>query len=68
VAKLLNSLVGLYKYQGRYAEAEPLYNRALAIREKALGPDHVAAQLVAPWAHPQTRCSIRRITDNSPCR
>ena len=25
---------------GRYAEAEPLYERALAIREKALGPDH----------------------------
>ncbi|NIP13689.1 MAG: TonB family protein, partial [Pseudomonas stutzeri] len=26
--------------QGRYAEAEPLYQRALAIRENALGPDH----------------------------
>ena len=26
--------------QGRYAEAEPLLQRALAIREKALGPDH----------------------------
>ncbi len=24
----------------RYAEAEPLYQRALAIREKALGPEH----------------------------
>jgi len=23
-----------------YAEAEPLYKRSLAIREKALGPDH----------------------------
>ena len=30
----------LYQSQGRYAEAEPLYQRALAIREKALGPDH----------------------------
>jgi CHAT domain-containing protein/Tfp pilus assembly protein PilF len=30
----------LYKTQGRYAEAEPLYKRALAIHEKALGPDH----------------------------
>ena len=30
----------LYDNQGRYAEAEPLYKRALAIREKALGPDH----------------------------
>ena len=26
--------------QGNYAAAEPLYRRALAIREKALGPDH----------------------------
>src|SRR5436190_815497 len=31
---------GLYKAQGRYPEAEPLYKRALAIREKTLGPDH----------------------------
>ncbi len=30
----------LYYDQGRYAEAEPLYRRSLAIREKALGPDH----------------------------
>ena len=26
--------------RGRYAEAEPLYQRALAIREKALGHEH----------------------------
>ncbi len=36
----LNNLAGLYDDQGRYAEAEPLYKRSLAIREKALGPDH----------------------------
>ena len=30
----------LYESQGRYAEAEPLYQRALDIAEKALGPDH----------------------------
>ena len=30
----------LYEAQGRYADAEPLYKRSLAIREKALGPDH----------------------------
>ena len=30
----------LYQAQGRYADAEPLYKRSLAIREKALGPDH----------------------------
>ncbi len=30
----------LYYQQGEYAEAERLYRRSLAIREKALGPDH----------------------------
>jgi CHAT domain-containing protein len=30
----------LYADQGRYAEAEPLYRRALAVDEKSLGPDH----------------------------
>ena len=28
------------RMQGRYAEAEPSYKRALAISEKALGPEH----------------------------
>ena len=36
----LNNLAGLYQAQGKDAEAEPLYKRALAIREKALGKDH----------------------------
>ena len=40
MARSLNNLALLYDAQGRYAEAEPLYKRALAIREKALGPDH----------------------------
>jgi tetratricopeptide (TPR) repeat protein len=30
----------LYERQGRHASAEPLFRRALAIDEKALGPDH----------------------------
>ena len=30
----------MYKTQGKYAEAEPLYQRALRITETALGPDH----------------------------
>ena len=30
----------LYGSQGRYAEAEPLFTRALGLTEKALGPDH----------------------------
>ena len=34
------ALAKMYHDRGRYAEAEPLYKRALAISEKALGPDH----------------------------
>jgi tetratricopeptide (TPR) repeat protein len=40
VATALNNLGLLYYAQGRYQEAEPLYRRALALREKVLGPDH----------------------------
>ncbi len=36
----LNNLAELYREQGKYAEAEPLYKRSLAIKEKALGPEH----------------------------
>ena len=32
----------LYYFQGKYDEAEPLFKRALAIAEKALGKDHPA--------------------------
>ncbi len=35
---------GCTKAQGRYGDGEPLYKRSLAIRAKALGPEH---QLVA---------------------
>lgn len=30
----------LYTHGSEYAKAEPLYRRALAMRENALGPDH----------------------------
>ena len=36
----LNNLALLYEAQGQFAQAEPLYTRSLAIREKALGPEH----------------------------
>jgi tetratricopeptide (TPR) repeat protein len=36
----LNNLAELYRVQGNYGAAEPLYQRALRIRETALGPDH----------------------------
>ena len=39
-AGMLAQLAVVYKYEGRYAEAEPLYKRSLAIHEKALGPNH----------------------------
>src|SRR5438552_7673648 len=40
LAIVLNNLANLYHTQGRYAETEPLYQRALAIREEILGPHH----------------------------
>jgi tetratricopeptide (TPR) repeat protein len=40
LATRLNNLAGLYRDTGRYAEAEPLYRRALTILEKALPADH----------------------------
>ncbi len=36
----MRNVAVVYEDLGRYAEAEPLYKRALAIREKALGPEH----------------------------
>ena len=40
----LNNLALLYKSQGKYEQAEPLYVRALAIREQQLGPNHPNTQ------------------------
>jgi tetratricopeptide (TPR) repeat protein len=36
----MNNLAGLYKSQGRYGEAEPLYTKALQLCEKVLGKEH----------------------------
>jgi tetratricopeptide (TPR) repeat protein len=46
VAASLNNLAALYYKQGHYAEAEPLYKRALAIDEKAIGPEHPRTKLI----------------------
>ncbi|WP_287728716.1 tetratricopeptide repeat protein [Microcystis sp. M061S2] len=46
VATSLNNLAELYKYQGRYAEAEPLYVRAIAIYQERLGENHPDTQKV----------------------
>ncbi|MCW5206486.1 tetratricopeptide repeat protein, partial [Desulfobulbus sp. F5] len=40
VAAALNNMAGLYRAQGKYAEAEPLLHRSLQIREDKLGKDH----------------------------
>jgi CHAT domain-containing protein len=40
LALTLNNLAVVYREQGRYAEAEQLSRRSLAIRERALGPEH----------------------------
>jgi tetratricopeptide (TPR) repeat protein len=39
-AQSLNNLAALYRAQGKYVQAEPLYQRALTICEQQLGPDH----------------------------
>jgi tetratricopeptide (TPR) repeat protein len=36
----------LYYAQGKYAAAEPLYQRALKIRQEALGPEHPSTIIV----------------------
>jgi tetratricopeptide (TPR) repeat protein len=40
VGTTLNKLAIVYRAQGRYDEALKAYGRALAIDEKALGPEH----------------------------
>ena len=36
----LNNLAFLYKYQGKYEQAQPLYEKALDIAERVLGTNH----------------------------
>jgi hypothetical protein len=40
VADVLSGLANVYRAEGKYAEAEGLFKRALAIREEKLGKDH----------------------------
>ena len=40
LATSLSNLAELYRLRGKYAEAEPLNKRALAIRKRTLGPAH----------------------------
>ncbi len=45
MAAALNNLAELFQSQRRYADAEPLHVRSVAIIEKALGPDHPTVAL-----------------------
>jgi hypothetical protein len=45
VANSLNNLANLYDSQGRYAKAEPLVARSLAIKQKMLPENHPSLQL-----------------------
>jgi tetratricopeptide (TPR) repeat protein len=40
VAETLNNMAILYETQGKFGDAERLYRRAIAIRERALGANH----------------------------
>jgi tetratricopeptide (TPR) repeat protein len=52
VAYPLTGLANVYREQGRYEQAEPLYQRALAIRRKHLGPQHPdVAETLHYFAH-----------------
>ena len=42
----LSGLANVYQTQGRYAEAEPLYNRSVAIAEKAMGSNNRAVAAI----------------------
>ena len=59
MAVALNNVAQAVRFEGRYAEAEPLYRRALEIWESALGPWHpdVAAGLgnLADFYHERGR-------------
>ncbi len=72
VATCLNNLAALYKTQGRYAEAEPLHRRSLAIDEKVFGPEHpsVATDLnnLAALYDDQSRYSEAGHSTSSPWR
>ena len=51
-ATSLNNLADLYDSQGKYDDAEPLYKRALAVKEEVLGP-----------MHPDTATSLNNLAD-----
>jgi tetratricopeptide (TPR) repeat protein len=45
-ATSLNNLASLYQAQGKYEQAEPLYERALAIYTQAFGLQHPGTKTI----------------------
>ena len=52
VAACLNNLAVLLKSVGRHAEAEQLYARAIAIKERSMGPTHPQARTLGFPSNP----------------
>ncbi len=51
VSLSLNNLAALYLAQGKYTEAEPLFQRALIVLTRAVGPEHpVVATMLESYA------------------
>lgn len=46
MATSLGNLANLYKDQGRFSEAEPLYEEALKILERAFGNQHMKTKTI----------------------
>jgi tetratricopeptide (TPR) repeat protein len=67
LALSLNNLALVYHAQGRYDDAEPVYQRAITITERALGPDHpnLAASLgnLAELYRTRKKCGEARAPD-----
>jgi hypothetical protein len=67
---LVNNLAELYRTTGAYAKAEPLYQRALVINEKALGPEHptTATSLCAQFRRQVTPITLEGVREVIPSR
>ena len=60
VAASLNNIAVLLKTSGQFEEAEEMYNRSIAIKEKALGPNHPQVRLgvgITQDYHCETFCT-----------
>ena len=70
MARCLYNPALLDNAQGKYPEAEPLVKRALAVREKSLGPDHPDLSRVflmrSRMAGPGSLCKPLRVWQTTP--